>query len=686
MNQVTAADSIVPAALRPLNQTKVGHSVPVSVQNLPAALRPIGQVPRQGVLVKKDVISPWISDGQSGSVSVISTSANSSKPIPFQNETEKAQSKKDSDSIAKNNLVEHTLLPPKTIPLSSSSEPASRKFRIPRIDEILSWGKRILEDRSTQDAITPSAIKPSDTEILRHQLDEANRIRTELDHERLQMISRLDSLTQSLAGSDIKVQQQVDSIRQYQKQLSDMQQRTCRLTEQINDAQQRLAFREKEFNELQDLLKDEQQLQEQSQQEIKRLQEKVAWSDKERSLSQEQRESAESTLKQIEEKFRAESDAKDALQAQVNRLQELDAQLQQSRQDHRLAQEQATAAEKEIAEIRLQLEARQQELNWYREELNTTQQLAAQHKKQLDEAVSQQEQTTRLEKEILDWKGEVEKLHAQAAQYQEQLARLQNQILQSETERSTLHAQLNDTLRRLEESCQESARLKEQVQSQIQIQSNLETELAKIRDQKIYWEELCRKRQAQIDQSTDEMTTTRRELIAARQQLDQIRQQELHRQALEEQIQQAEMDDFEFEMTEKLEREDREGVWDIPETLPSERLDKSQGEEMLNQESAIPAFNLAEQILAEQRRIVSSRRQGPSETLRPSDRTSNLRGINHVVQSISPIRSSLASDHRNEVELNDRVRSRPVETLSPIQQEILSEIVAADISLFCRHR
>ncbi len=687
MNQATQTHSAVPAALRPLHQVQVGLAIAVPKGKSPTALRPVGQAPNQAAVTSRDKNHPWISEGQPVPVSPHPSSPEAGpNQTPPRNGMASERSGTVSDSIGKDNLIEKTLQTSQENPsLSPPSGPASRKFRIPRLDEILSWGKRILDDRSPTEAAVTASADSSEMEILRRQRDEALRIRSELDNERTQMISRLDFLTQSLADSEANVRQNADTNRRIQEQITDFQQRIEQLTEQINDARQRLAGREKEFIELQDLLKDEQQLQEQSQQEIKRLQEKIAWSEKERSLFQEQKESAESVLKSMEENFRAASSAKDDLQAQVNRLKELEIQLQQSRRDHRLAQEQATASEKEVAEIRLQLEARQKELSWFRDELHSTQQQTAQQKKQLDESAVFQEQCITLQNEVLERQGEIEKSQAQTAQYREQLARLQEQILQGESERAILNNRLNDTLRHLEESHQETARLKEQVQAQLQTQSALETELAKIRDQRIRLEEMCRERQEHIQRSADELTSTRMELDAVRQQLDQFRQQDPGRLALEEQLHQSETDDVESEMTEITELDGHVEERDVPETLPSEPSDRSPDSDILDQGSPIPEFNLAEQILAEQRKISSSRRQGPPEMFRSPDRSSIVRGIDHVIQSISPAPSRSEPGLRKEIESGGPVPSRTMENLSPIQQEILSEIVAAQISFFCGH-
>lgn len=106
--------------------------------------------------------------------------------------------------------------------------------------------------------------------------------------------------------------------------------------------------------------------------------------------------------------------------------------------------------------------------------------------------------------------------------------------------------------------------------------------------------------------------------------------------------------------------------------------------EIADEGPSIPVFNLGEQILAEQRKISAGRRQRSVESARSGPRAGGHRGISHVVQSISPAEpqrpAPVAPVKPLPVE-PDWIA--PTDTLSSIQQDILAEIVAAEINRFC---
>ena len=78
----------------------------------------------------------------------------------------------------------------------------------------------------------------------------------------------------------------------------------------------------------------------------------------------------------------------------------------------------------------------------------------------------------------------------------------------------------------------------------------------------------------------------------------------------------------------------------------------------MEERNGIPKFDLAEQILAEQRKNVSVKRRGPVKTIEPSQR------------------------QQREETVGSAIRFRPV---SRGREQVIVEIVARDIERLCRN-
>lgn len=102
--------------------------------------------------------------------------------------------------------------------------------------------------------------------------------------------------------------------------------------------------------------------------------------------------------------------------------------------------------------------------------------------------------------------------------------------------------------------------------------------------------------------------------------------------------------------------------------LPTDENAEAQTE----QKSTIPQFNLADQILAEQRKVVSARRKGPGEKAAPS-------GLQPVV--ISEENTTKETEQPAQIETVSRIERIP-EPDNPTQQWIVADIVTRDIEQF----
>ena len=78
------------------------------------------------------------------------------------------------------------------------------------------------------------------------------------------------------------------------------------------------------------------------------------------------------------------------------------------------------------------------------------------------------------------------------------------------------------------------------------------------------------------------------------------------------------------------------------------------------QDNTVPEFNLAEQIMAEQRKITGVRRRSPGKRIETPEK-------------------------ENEVKSNGYAIEQPPQVLSE-QEQIIADIVARDIQKLCRHR
>ncbi len=73
--------------------------------------------------------------------------------------------------------------------------------------------------------------------------------------------------------------------------------------------------------------------------------------------------------------------------------------------------------------------------------------------------------------------------------------------------------------------------------------------------------------------------------------------------------------------------------------------------------NGIPKFDLAEQIMAEQRKIASVRRKGPAKRIRPAKQPRKVEPISHAIR---------------------------LQGVSVGQEHVIAEIVARDIERLCR--
>jgi len=98
---------------------------------------------------------------------------------------------------------------------------------------------------------------------------------------------------------------------------------------------------------------------------------------------------------------------------------------------------------------------------------------------------------------------------------------------------------------------------------------------------------------------------------------------------------------------------------DIRATVGTHRGELEEGPDLLAERSEIPKFDLAEQIMAEQRRNASALRKGPSGTPQTPKRLPRSNPPAHIVMS---------------------------QSMSLGQEQIIADIVARDIERLCRNR
>ena len=86
--------------------------------------------------------------------------------------------------------------------------------------------------------------------------------------------------------------------------------------------------------------------------------------------------------------------------------------------------------------------------------------------------------------------------------------------------------------------------------------------------------------------------------------------------------------------------------------MPAEPTDKGQ------KESEIPKFDLAEEIMAEQRKVTSARRKGPGKNVESAKQEQQAESVDYLVEQPTPMALE--------------------------RQQIIAEIVARDIEKLCR--
>ena len=86
--------------------------------------------------------------------------------------------------------------------------------------------------------------------------------------------------------------------------------------------------------------------------------------------------------------------------------------------------------------------------------------------------------------------------------------------------------------------------------------------------------------------------------------------------------------------------------------MPAEPTDKGQ------KESEIPKFDLAEEIMAEQRKVTSARRKAPGKTVEAGKQEQEAESVDYIVEQPTPMALE--------------------------RQQIIAEIVARDIEKLCR--
>lgn len=705
----TRTSSPLPAALRPIGQVRVGNQ-PVSQPPVPAALRPLTQVDLGGA-------TP------------------TSPPPPPAKPAEESRTDKVSTPAA--NWEPHP-------------ESAPRKLRIPRFEEIVSWGKRILEDhpKTEPGADKPTEAQTAELDRIRQDLEQTRSAKQELDGQVVRLQTELASMTYSLGRARDQLRDNADTAEQLYNQIEQLQKKDGEQTGQISDLRQQLSKKQTEIEEATRILQDSTQIQGQSQEQIQSLQTQLAARNKELADLQSQLKQVQTTLEQTQTQLQTEIKFRNDLQSSTDQMAKVNQRLQETVDSNTQLQGQLAVSETALADIRTQLEARQQEMTWYRDELKTAQQLAQQRQEQIDALGKVADERTAAQKLAETRQSRIDELQGQQEQLQRRIEGLEKEILRLQTETATHQDIYGKQCQQLEEVRQESARLRQQIQSQLAAQSAVETELAQTRQQAIDNETLRRNLQEQTQNLTGQLESAAKDLQETRSQLDEVKEQWAQSQAQNRTIQvesdqlredlkgaRQELDSSRLELAdlgsrqyglqERLQMESflagqPQTEDEFPDraksTLDVTQLESDMGRQLEpegrmewiqgfgtrsslsdaippspdeadtepDQDSSIPVFNLGEQILAEQRRISASRRQRSSESTRSRPRATGPRGIGHVVQSISPAEPQRpAPAEFAKLMPVESAWSSPVDALSSIQQEILAEIVAAEINRFC---
>ncbi len=110
---------------------------------------------------------------------------------------------------------------------------------------------------------------------------------------------------------------------------------------------------------------------------------------------------------------------------------------------------------------------------------------------------------------------------------------------------------------------------------------------------------------------------------------------------------------------------------DDTDVLRAEDIQKASEHRPSDGRGEIPKFDLAEQIMAEQRKITAIRRKAPGKTQR------------HPSQDGAAGKKTKAPDLQSQAQLTGYTIKPPPPTLSE-QEQIIAEIVARDIEIFCR--
>ncbi len=626
------------------------------------------------------------------------------------------------------------------------SDSAPKKLRIPRFDEIVSWGKRILEDRPKIEKTNQSPVVEPSVEMnrLQQELEQVRTSRQELDGQVVRLQSELASMTHSLGRARDQLRENADTAERLYDQIEQLQKKDAEQAGQISDLRQQLSKKQAEIEEAIRNLQDSNQIQTQSQEQIQSLQNQLSLRNKDLGELQSRLSQIQTVLEQTQIQLQAEIKCRTELQSSQDQSAELNQRLQEMQTVRDQLQQQLADSEATVVDIRSQLEARQQELTWFRDELKSAQQLADQRQQQIDAFGKIAEERAAVRQLAETRQSRIHELEGQQEALKKRIDGLEKEIVLLKTESSGNRDLFDKQTQQLQEAHLESARLREQIQARLAAQSAVETELANSRQQILEGEQLRQNLQECLRELTDRCASVTKELEDARSQLDEVKtlwsQSESRNRKIQEESdrlleelkqtrrelesvrlelndvgsrqhgleQQLQMESFlaeetesafpdsgdsllnvsqlESDMCRQLEPEGRM-EW-IPSSVPGASLSirndstREAPADTVRRGASIPEFNLAEQILSEQRKVSAGRRQRSTELLRPSPGNAP-RGIDHVVQSFSssaqPVSQTVGP-----------VMSRPMgsawnqstETLSPIQREILAEIVTAEIHRF----
>lgn len=699
----------LPAALRPLEQIRVGTQTPVRPSNS-KVFQPLNEVHSDGVLPTSGKMSSAPLNSGAGGGKVTTT------PIPT--------------------------------PLADSTP---KKLRIPRFEEIVSWGKRILEDRPKAEiaAGTPPSTQIAEIDRLRQELEQVRSIKQTLDSQVIGLQTELTSMTHSLGRARDQLRENANTAEGLYDQIEELQKKIDEQNQQIADLRDQLSKKKAEHEEAVRNLQDSNQIQAQSQEQIQSLQNQLSSRNKEISEFQFKLKQLETTLEQAQAQLQSEMKFRMELQSSTDQTAQLNQRLQETQTAKDQLGQQLADSETAIAEIRSQLDSRQQELTWFRDELKTAQQLADQRQLQIEALGKVSDERNSAQQLAEARQTRIDELQGQQDQLKHRIDELEKEILRLQTDSAAKKDTYDYQCRQIEDMRLESNRLREQIQSQLAAQSAVETELAGARQQIIEGEEIRRNTLEELQRTTGRLESVTKDLQEARSQLDEVKEQWSQSQSrsrtiqeesdrLREELkaarqelesvrlevadlgsrqhgleQQLQMESFlaeeiesdngfplpeevpldvtqlESDMGRQLEPEGRMEWMPLPgkQTPSSLHVSASADDTEIEQvptQSSIPEFNLAEQILSEQRRISAGRRQRSAESSRSGSRSDGSRGIGHVVQSLSPaVPQRLEPMVSAAAQPVEPVWSQPTEILSSIQREILAEIVSAEIHRFC---